>query len=294
MIRSMTAFGRARADGADRDITVEIRSVNGRYFDCTVKTPREYAGTEERIRSYIRQNGIARGKIDVYVTVERHAAEDSLRLDEGAALAYVAALRRLRDLCGLTDDLSVMTVAQNRDLFSAVRSEEDADAEWQRLVPVLSEALRNYAAMRDAEGRRTEEDIAEKLSTVEEYAAQVARISRSDITGYRDRLAARIRQLLAENHIEPSDDRILAECAFYADKVAIDEELSRLASHFAAFRELVASPEPAGRRLDFLMQEMNRETNTIGSKANNAQIAHLVVAMKGELEKIREQIQNIE
>ena len=295
MIRSMTGFGRARAEAADKDITVEIRAVNSRYFDCTVKAPRTYAPFEERIKAYLQKNATTRGKVDVYVTVERHTAEAAaVDVDIPLATAYLAALRRLAAELSLPDDITVMKVAENRDLFTYARAEEDAEAEWARLLPVLEEAAAEFLAARTAEGERTRADITEKLDAVAGMAARVGELSAADKLGYRDRLDARLRQLMGETGVLPDEARLLTEVAVFADRIAVDEELARLSSHMVAFRELCASREPAGRRLDFLMQELNRETNTVGSKAQNAEIAHLVVAMKGELEKIREQVQNVE
>ncbi len=291
----MTAFGRAKVEAADRDITVEIRSVNSRYMDCTVKAPRNYICLEEKIKEYISQNAASRGKIDVFITVERHGAEVvGVEVDRALAAGYLEALRCLRDEFALPDDISVMSVARNQELFTYTHAAEDAEREWERLLPVLQEAVAEFCRKREAEGQRMAADLTEKLGRVAAIAGEIEQISSEERGGYRDRLNARIRQALADNKITVDENRILTEVAIYADRVAIDEELVRLRSHFEAFAEILAAPEPAGRRLDFLMQELNRETNTIGSKANNARIAHLVVDAKGELEKIREQVQNIE
>ena len=295
MIRSMTGFGRARAEAKDRDITVEIRAVNSRYFDCTVKAPRSLSAFEEKIKAYLQRNATSRGKVDVYVTVDRHETGVlSVDVDLALARGYLEALRRMRDELRLPDDITVMRVAENRDLFTYARAEEDAEAEWERLFPVLSAAAAEFLAAREAEGQRTEQDIKEKLDHVAELVDEIERLSVNDKATYRERLEARIRQLTGDVGIQPDEGRLLTEVAIFADRIAIDEELARLRSHFVAFHEIAAASEPSGRRLDFLMQELNRETNTIGSKAQNAEIAHLVVAIKGELEKIREQVQNVE
>ena len=295
MIKSMTAFGRATARGEARDVTVEIRSVNSRYFDCSVRLPRTHTYLEEKIKSFVQQHGVSRAKVDVTVTFDFHGGElGTLQPDMKLAAEYVAALRLLQQELALVDDISVMRVAENRDLFTYTRPEEDAEAEWACVRAVLADALCGYVAMREAEGEKTEADIRQKLANVAAYAQEVGEISRTDVVGYRDKLEARLRALLADHEVTPDEARLLTECAVFADKIAIDEELARLESHFSAFDKICRSGEPAGRKLDFLMQEMNRETNTIGSKANNARIAHLVVNMKCELEKIREQIQNIE
>ena len=295
MMKSMTAFGRAVCRGEDKDVTVEIRSVNSRYFDCSVRLPRSYSFMEERIKAYLQKNATSRGKLEVNVTVDRHAQQPAaVTVDMSLAAGYIEALRRLKESFSLSGEIDVMGVAQKGDLFTYTRPEEDAEEEWERVLPALEAAASDYLAMREAEGAKTEADIREKLEKIKACVARVQEISRTDTVGYRDRLEARLRAILGENGILPDEGRLLAECAIYVDKIAIDEEIARLSSHFAAFDEICAAPEPSGRKLDFLLQEMNRETNTIGSKASNASIARLVVEIKGELEKIREQVQNVE
>ena len=215
-------------------------------------------------------------------------------LDTAYLESYLAALRRLSDEFGLRDDVSVMTVARNQDIFTYDKPEEDLEAEWELFRSVLDEAIVGYTEMREREGAKAEADIKAKIELVRGYADEVEAISKEDTVGYRDKLEAKIRAILDDANINPDENRLLTECAIWADKIAIDEELVRLRSHFGAFYDICASKEPSGRKLDFLMQELNRETNTIGSKANNARIARIVVNMKGELEKIREQVQNIE
>ena len=297
MIRSMTAFGRAVRNGTPdgKNITVELKSVNNRYLDCNVKISRIYSFLEDRIRQYVQAAGISRGKLDVYITVDI-VENVGMTFDIDAALArsYITALERLRDEFGLADDISVMTVAQNRDLFSVRKPEEDTESDWLIIKPVLDEAIAAFLAVRGAEGERLKADILTKLEKIEGLAAEIKALSETDIASYRAKFEARLRQLLADNAVELNPSLVLTECAIYADRVAIDEELVRLDCHFKAFRSILESDEPVGRKLDFLLQEINRETNTIGSKASNAQIASLVVETKSELEKIREQIQNIE
>ncbi len=295
MVKSMTAFGRAKLEGADKDITIEIKSVNSRFFDCNVKIPRSYIFLEEKIKNYIQKNAVSRAKVDVYVTVDCHTSGvGNVGIDMPYAKSYLEALCTLRDELGLKDDISVMSLARNSDIFTHEREEADMDAEWQTMRGVLDEAIAGYSAMRAEEGRKAGEDISAKLEQVRAYADEVERISLEDTVGYRDKLEARIRAILQDNNIAIDENRLLTECAVWADKIAIDEELVRLRSHFGAFYDILALNEPSGRKLDFLMQELNRETNTIGSKCNNAKIARIVVDMKGELEKIREQVQNIE
>ena len=290
----MTAFGRAKREGTDKDITVEIKSVNSRFFDCTVKLPRAYVFLEERIKEHVRK-AVSRAKVDVFITVDNHTSGiGSVGLDTAYLESYLKALRRLSDEFGLRDDISVMSVARNQDIFTHDKAEEDLEAEWELFRSVLDEAIVGYSAMRSLEGKKAEDDIKAKIELVRGYADEVEEISKEDTVGYRDKLEAKIRQILKDAEVTPDENRLLTECAIFADKIAIDEELVRLRSHFGAFYDIAGSAEPSGRKLDFLMQELNRETNTIGSKANNARIARIVVNMKGELEKIREQVQNIE
>ncbi len=297
MLKSMTGFGRSRKMNAagDKDITVEIRSVNSRYLDLTVKMPRSVSYLEDRVRTYLSSRGIVRGKVELYVGIDvlSETGTDVI-LDRGAAESYIAALRTLRDEFGLADDISVMTVAQNRELFRTRRPEDNGDRDFADILPALSEAVDIFCAAREREGASLESDLRGKVDNIKECARKVAALSDADTKECRDKLYARISKILEDTGVEIAESRILTEAAVYADRIAIDEELVRLDSHFAAMDEIFASDAPAGRRLDFLMQEMNRETNTIGSKASNSEIAHLVVEMKNELEKIREQIQNIE
>ena len=295
MVKSMTAFGRAKREGEIKDITIELKSVNSRFFDCNVKIPRAYVFLEERIKSYVQKNAAARAKVDVFVTVDRHTSEvGKIAIDEGLAENYINALRTLRDKFGLKDDISVMSVARNQDLFTYEREEEDLESEWEVFRAVLDEAIAGYNAMRAEEGRKAEEDIKGKIELVRAYADEVEKISREDTVGYRDKLEARLRQILSDNSVTVDENRLLTECAVWADKIAIDEELVRLRSHFAALEAMAELDIPVGRKFDFQLQESSREITSIGSKCQNAEIAKLVVEMKNESEKIREQIQNIE
>lgn len=297
MLKSMTAFGRARrmsSDGA-LDITAEIRSVNSRYLDCTVRLSRMYAHLEDKVKAYLSEAGVSRGKVEVYIGVdvlEQRGME--VMLDREAARSYIAALEQLRDEFSLKDDISVMRVAANHDLFVVKKPEEDDDRDWNEIRAVLAEAVSGWNEMRAAEGRNLCLDLLAKADKIRAMAGEVKLLSEADIAGYPQKLEQRIRKFLADFDAEASEQRILTEAAIFADKAAIDEELVRLDSHFKAFSEIVNADEPSGRKLDFLVQEINRETNTIGSKAGDARIAHLVVDMKTEIEKIREQIQNLE
>ena len=295
MIKSMTSFGRARATVGGKDITVELRSVNNRFFDCSVKMPRAFSYLEENIKPYLQAASVTRGKVDVFISVD---VVDSpgveIALDEGYSAAYIKALEQLRDRFALKGDISVMTVAQNRDLFILRKAEDDAERDWEDLRTVLDEALNRFIDARLREGANICRDLEAKVDAIRQRVETIEELSRKDTETYRQKLEGRLRDMLSDNRLVFDENRILTECAVFADRIAIDEELVRLRSHFDGFAEILRSDEPVGRRLDFLVQEINRETNTIGSKANNARIARLVVEMKGELEKIREQVQNIE
>ena len=295
MMKSMTGFGRASASGTTRDYTVEIRSVNGRYFDCSVRLPRDLFPLEERVRSYIRDKSQSRGKIDVTVTFTRRAgAEGSRTVDTEFVADYLAALRRLRDDFGLPDDITAMKVAAEPGVFCTGEGEIDLDAEWNALLPALSEACRVHDGMRETEGKKIASDLLSKLSFVSGCVDEIADRSEENVRSFRERFENRLRQILSDDRITPDENRILTECAIYADRVAIDEEIVRLRSHVSAFSEIADEKTPSGKKLDFLLQEMNREINTVGSKCADAGIARTVVTVKNELEKIREQIQNIE
>ncbi len=297
MLKSMTAFGRARrkSSAGDKDITAEIKSVNSRYLDCTVKLPKMYSFLEERIKNYLTERGISRGKIEIYIGIDVIEQTGlTISLDHAIAKSYLDALYDLRDSFSLKDDISVMSVAANRDLFTTEKPEDDAERDWEDVKAPLSEAVDMFLEAREREGANLEADILKKAATIKGYAAKIKELSEADISGYGAKLTERIKKFLQDFDVEIAEQRILTEAAIYADKAAIDEELVRLDSHFKAMDDIVSKPEPAGRKLDFLLQEMNRETNTIGSKAGNSEIAHIVVDIKTELEKIREQIQNIE
>lgn len=297
MQKSMTAFGRSRRTSSDGalDITAEIKSVNSRYLDCSVKLSRAYSCLEDKVKSYLTSSGVSRGKVEVYIGVDvLEKRGDTVVLDKAAAESYINALKELRDEFSLPDDITTMKVAENRDIFTTKRADEDLDSDWEEIKTVLSEAVDGFIAMRASEGERLCIDVMKKAETIKASAAKIKELSENDIKSYPAKLEQRIKQLLSDFDVETTEQRILTEAAIFADKAAIDEELVRLDSHFKALDEIVHSDETAGRKLDFLVQEINREINTIGSKAGNSEIAHLVVEMKTELEKIREQIQNIE
>ena len=295
MIRSMTGFGRCRETVEGLDITVEIKSVNSRFLDCTAKISRAYGYLEERVKPYLMSRGVTRGKVDVWISVEvMDSGSVQITADEGYLQGYLDALYTLRDKYGLRDDISVMSVARNHDIFQIKKPDEDIEHDWERVLTVLAKAVDTFLTVREREGERLAQDLRGKMENIKTIVERIEELSALDVSTYRERLAERIREALNDNQITPDETRLLTECAIHADKVAVDEEMVRLRTHFGAFEEILSSGEPVGRKLDFLMQEMNREINTTGSKCSDAQIAHLVVDVKCELEKIREQIQNLE
>ena len=295
MIRSMTGFGRCRETVEGLDITVEIKSVNSRFLDLSAKVSRAYGYLEERIKPYLMGRGISRGKVDVWISIEvMDSGSVEITTDDGYLQGYLKALYDLRDRYGLRDDISVMSVARNQEIFQVKKPEEDIERDWARVEQVLAKATDAFLAVREREGEGLARDLRSKMESIRTSTERIEQLSLTDVATYRDRLAERIREALKDNQITPDETRLLTECAIHADKVAVDEELVRLRTHFDSFEEILRSGEPVGRKLDFLMQEMNREINTTGSKCSDAQIARIVVDVKCELEKIREQIQNLE
>ena len=295
MLKSMTGYGRARKNIDTYDITVEIKSVNNRTLDVSVKLPRAYTFAEERVKPLLLEYGINRGKLDVYVSVDVPANEGAtLTLDKEFAAQYVGALRTLRDEFSLPDDITTMKVAENRDVFTVTKKEDDLEADWERIKTVLIEAADRFDAARAAEGQRLVADVKTKLGTVSSLVDDVESRAGDAVKEYEARLYKKLKETLSETGTVADESRVLTECAIFADRVATDEETVRLRSHIKAFYDTLDGDGPAGRNLDFWCQEMNREANTTGSKAQNAAITADVVAIKCELEKIREQIQNIE
>ncbi len=295
MLKSMTGYGRARQTIDGFDITVEIKSVNNRTLDVSVKLPRAYTFAEERIKPLLLSTGINRGKVDVYISVDVPQTEgEELSLDSDYAAQYIEALKKLRDEFGLCDDISVMKVAENRDIFTVKKKEDDLEADWERIKTVLTEAAEKFDSARAAEGARLVSDVKQKLKNISAVVDDTEARSGDAVKEYEERLMKKLKEALAETGSSVDESRVITECAIFADRVATDEELVRLRSHIKAFNETLDGDGPAGRNLDFWCQEMNREANTTGSKAQNSAITANVVAIKCEIEKIREQIQNIE
>ena len=295
MIKSMTAFGRHSETVNEKNITIEIKSVNNRYFDCSVRIPRAYSFLEEKIKPHLQANGISRGKVDVSITIENVGRSDvAITLNEEYAKAYYEALKKLKETLDLPGEITVATLQRDSNIFQITTVQEDEEQDWLDLCVVLNKAIERFISAREREGANIEADLRAKVANIIKNVDVVESHSAEDIGAYRSRLEEKLRAVLSDNKVTLDENRILTECAIFADKVAVDEEIVRLRSHFKTFEDILSSGEPAGRKLDFLMQEMNRETNTIGSKCSNSEIAHVVVDIKCELEKIREQIQNIE
>ena len=289
----MTGYGRARETRNNRDITVEIRAVNNRYLDCVVKLPRLYAFAEDAVKQCVQQS-VSRGKVDVFITVDASAAGvTKVTVNRDLAGEYAAALNELAEVCGPTAyKVTPEVLARFPDVLTVTKSDEDLDTIRADLCAVLEEALSAFRAMREVEGAKLAEDIGSRLTTIETLTGQVEARSPETVAEYRRKLTARMQEVLQNVSIDPQ--RILTEAAIYADKVAVDEETVRLRSHVAQFRTMLEAGEPIGRKMDFLIQEINREANTIGSKCSNVSIAQMVVNLKAEVEKIREQVQNVE
>lgn len=292
MVKSMTGYGRGEAVLNDRSITVEVRSVNNRYLDCTVKLPRLYIFAEDAIKTRV-QNSISRGKVDVFVSLDNAEAEEVvISVNKPVADSYFAALTALRDQYQLKDDISVSLLSKFQDVLLVEKSQEDMEAVAADICTVLDMALVDYTDMRAREGEKLAADIRDRAETIKGLLAKVEERSPKTVSEYRAKLEARMRDVLANTQLDES--RILTEAAIFADKIAVDEETVRLHSHLEQLDTMLTSGVPVGRKLDFLIQEFNREANTIGSKCTDLEISRYVVDMKAEIEKIREQVQNVE
>ena len=295
----MTAFGRAQVAGEGYELAVELRSVNNRYLDLNIRLPRAWATQEERIKVELGRLGVSRGKVDVSVTLTDTRTKNGgtvLEPDLEAASRYLEAAKTLEAALGVPNDLTISRMLTLPGVMVPVKedTEEEDEAVWAKLSPVLTEAVHAFVSAREREGARLGEDVLAKLAGIRGMVATIADRSEENIRTYRARFEERLRVALGETGVTFDEGRVLTECAVYADRVAIDEELVRLASHFDALEALFQSSEPVGRRIDFMLQETNREINTIGSKCSDAAMAQTVADVKSELEKIREQIQNIE
>ena len=292
LIKSMTGYGRAVETVNGREFTVELRSVNNRYLDCTVKLPRAVSFAEDAVKQAVKQ-AISRGKVDVFISMKSESAEDvTVSLNAAVLEGYLAAMRQMVAEHGVKDDISVSTVSRLPDVFTVDRKEVDEQQLLQDLMQVVQTALDGYDAMRCKEGAALDADLRSRAQTILELVAQVEEGNAQTVVDYRARLESKLREVLSNTTIDES--RILTEAAIFADKVAVDEETVRLRSHLDQMHIMLSDGGAVGRKLDFLLQEMNREANTIGSKCTDVRLARVVVDIKAELEKIREQTQNIE
>ncbi len=292
MIRSMTGYGRAVQTIDGREITVELRSVNNRYLDCTVKLPRMFSFAEDGVKNRVKA-AVSRGKVDVYIGVNAvQTADVQVAVNRPVLESYLAALRQIETEYGVRDDVTVMSLARLPDVFSVEKTQEDEQKLTQDILSVAEEAISRYNAMRETEGAALEADLRGRAATILERVALVEQRSPATVAEYRERLRQKMQEVLQNTAID--EGRILQEAAIYADRIAVDEETVRLRSHLAQLGDMLTKGGAIGRKLDFLLQELNRETNTIGSKCNDLELSNIVVDMKAELEKIREQTQNIE
>ena len=291
-VRSMTGYGRARQLIGNKEITVEIRSVNHRFLAYLSRVPRAYAYLEEKLKNLIK-GSVSRGKVDVSLSIQTVGGTDTqVVINHDLARSYLQALRSLAEDLQIKNDITVSQMARFSDIFSVIRVEENEEEIWQAVEQVAREAVDNFVAMRLTEGEKMKQDLLYRLELIEQMVAKVEELSPKTVETYRNRLYARLQEVLQNNTVD--QQRVLTEAAIFAEKIAVAEETVRLGSHVHQFRQILSSSEPVGRKLDFLVQEFNREANTIGSKAQDLEVARIVVDLKAEIEKIREQIQNIE
>ena len=292
MIKSMTGFGREQGVVEGYEIQVEIRSVNHRYFEFSSRLPRSFSYLDEKLKSFVSER-VSRGKVEVSVTISKtEGVEAEIEVNQEIAAGYVNALRNANIKLGLNDDLSLSDITRFPDVFKIQKVQDDEEVVWNAVKQVCFEALNKFIDMRVTEGQKMYEDISSRLDFIEGKTNEIEKISPLISESYKNRLYSKIKETLEDRDID--EQRVLTEVAIFSDKVAVDEETVRLHSHVSQFRGLINSSEPVGRKLDFLVQELNREVNTIGSKAQDLSVTKTVVELKSEIEKIREQIQNIE
>ncbi len=292
MVQSMTGYGRNEETIGGRRISFEIKAVNHKYFEFSSRISRSYLFLEEKLKSYI-QGKLSRGKVDVFLQIETLEETDvEVQVNHSLASGYLRALEELKERHGLSDAPSLSLLTRYSDIFSVHKAPENEEEIWNAVRPVADKAVDSFLQMRMAEGARLKADVLTKAETILSLVDKIDSITPETIREYEERLKGKIEELLGSNRFD--EQRVLTEVAIFADKVAVDEEVVRLRSHFSQLKSMLESEGPIGRKLDFLVQEMNREANTIGSKSVNSKIAYLVVDVKSEIEKIREQIQNIE
>ena len=292
LVKSMTGYGRAVETVNGREFTVEIRSVNNRYLDCSVRLPRMVSFAEDAVKQAVKAS-VSRGKVDVFISVRTEGGDEAqISLNTGILEGYLAAMRKMVEQYGVADDISASAVARLPEVFVVEKPQVDEEQLAKDLLSVVGKALAGYDAMRTTEGEALDRDLRSRGQTILDFVAQVEAGNAQTVIDYRTRLENKLKEVLANTAIDES--RILTEAAIFADKVAVDEETVRLRSHLKQMNTMLSGGGAIGRKLDFLLQEMNRESNTIGSKGNDLEQARTVVDIKAELEKIREQVQNIE
>lgn len=292
MLRSMTGYGRSQKILNGRDISVEIRSVNHRYYEYTSRIPRTYSYIDEKLKSLLKSS-VSRGKVEIAVTINNIEGKDSqIAINKGVAEGYVTALRSISEELALKDDLTLSKLIKIPDIFNIQKTPDDEEQICADVIEVTEEALARFISMRETEGDRLKNDILEKADLIIERVAMIEAQSPVTVEAYRNRLYKKLSKVLADNNID--EQRIITEAAIFSEKIAVDEETVRLRSHIAQLRDILESDESVGRKLDFIVQEINREINTIGSKAQDLNITKIVVDTKSDIEKIREQIQNVE
>ncbi len=292
MVKSMTGYGSAKGIVDDLEISIELKSVNNRYLDTSVRLPRSFLFAEELIKSKV-QSHISRGKVDVFVSVDSSMADEMVvKVNEPLLKGYVEAIRQIAEISGLPNDLTAQSVSRYPDVLTVAKKDLDAEAISAGMAEIAEAALTDFDSMRLREGEKLRDDVLSRLETIDKLVSCVEEQAPQTVADYRKRLEQKMSEVLGTAGID--ENRILAEAAIFADHIAVDEETVRLRSHMAQLRSMINGVSPIGRKIDFLIQEFNREANTIGSKCQNSQIAHVVVDLKSEIEKIREQIQNIE
>ena len=292
MIKSMTGYGSAKGSVEGLQITVELKSVNNRYLDTSVRRPRSFLFAEDAVKAAV-QRHISRGKVDVFVSVDSSEAGDmTVKVNEGLLRGYMDAIRSIAKEYDLPDDLSALAVSRFPDVLSVEKKDLDAEAISAGIVEIAEQALNDFDAMRLREGEKLRDDVLSRVAVIDSLVSTVEQTAPQTVADYRARLEAKMAEVLGSTGVD--ENRILAEAAIFADHIAVDEETVRLRSHMSQLNTMIRGNSPTGRKIDFLIQEFNREANTIGSKCQNSEIAHTVVDLKSEIEKIREQIQNIE
>lgn len=294
MIKSMTGFGRCEAEINGREITVEVKSVNHRYFEFSCRTPRGYGFLDDKLKSYVNSR-VSRGKIDMFVTIGANdEAPSEVTVNHQLVSGYINAMKEISDTYGVENDVTVVSLSRFPDVFTVHKPAEDEEQITNDVLSVAKTALDSFVAMRETEGEKMKADILSRANTILSIVGEIEERSPQTVAEYEERLLERIKQTLEDYEVEIDEQRVLTEVAVFSDKVAVAEETVRLRSHFEQLNKFLEYDEPVGRKIDFIIQEMNREANTIGSKVQDAVLAHKVVDIKSEIEKIREQVQNIE